>query len=198
MRTVVATKSSPKFKWCFAAVRLRVSIKMGTISGIQFLLVGNTRYLKLPTHPLIWVGVPATRFSAGTGVQTSTPVDKPTHTGLIVGPALGFRDGDPFRRGNCVGRTHGTLIYGTRSPSVTRDRVGSRQGRSNSVISETIAGTHKKKYVSLTYISNHSVLDLHVITPSFINHNCNLETSQGPVAPRSGRQLRALFCVNPT
>jgi len=47
--------------------------------------------------------------------------------------ALGRRDGDPFRRGNCDGRTPGPHTRGTRYLPVKRGHVDSRQGRSDPV-----------------------------------------------------------------
>jgi len=54
------------------------------------------------------------------------------------------------------------------------------------------------KYVLLTHILNHSGGDPLVIAPWPTNHNRHLDTSLGLVNPQAGRQLRALFCVNPT
>jgi len=48
--------------------------------------------------------------------------------------ALGRRDGDTFRRGNCDGRKRGPHTRGTSSLPVKRRHVHSRHGRSDSVL----------------------------------------------------------------
>jgi len=66
------------------------------------------------------------------GMPVSRP-GPPKTLGQVCPLALGRRDGDPFRRGNCDGRMPGPHTRRTSPLPVKRAHVGSRHGRSEPV-----------------------------------------------------------------
>jgi len=69
------------------------------------------------------------------GIPDSRP-GPPETLGQARPRALGRRDGDPFRWGNCDGRTPGPRTRGSSSLPVKRGDVDSRHGRSDPVSSK--------------------------------------------------------------
>jgi len=104
------------------------------------------------------------------GARPLAVLARPPHSGGPPPLALGRRDGDPFRRGNCGGPSHGPPHSGNQIP---------------------------RKYAPLTHISNCSVGDPLVIISWLANHNRNPNTSLGFVTPTSGPLLKSLVLCKP-
>jgi len=80
-----------------------------------------------------WPAPTAAAPGPHTGGMLVSRLGPPETLGQVRPLALGRRDGDPFRRGNCDGRKPGPHTRGTSSLPVKRGHVDSRDGRSHPV-----------------------------------------------------------------